>query len=93
MLVIILLFVLFGTGNKFLYLISFVGMIAAAYFITDPENIPAFVVENSIIVQSLLSILLLIKSLHLTHVPNHRSVQAQIHWQSGPNHLGVVIIG
>ncbi len=57
MLIIILLFVVFGTGNKLTYLVFFVAMIAAAYFITDPANIPAFVVENSIILQSLLSIL------------------------------------
>ncbi len=56
MLIIILLFVTFGTGNKLVYLGSFFVMILAAYFITDPQNIPNFVVENSIIVQSLLSI-------------------------------------
>lgn len=56
MLIIILLFVTFGTGSKIVYLGSFFVMILAAYFITDPQNIPTFVVENSIIVQSLLSI-------------------------------------
>jgi hypothetical protein len=60
MLIIILLFVVFGTGSKIVYLGSFFAMIVAAYFITDPQNIPAFVVENSIIVQSLLSIFWLI---------------------------------
>ncbi len=44
MLIIILLFVTFGTGNKILYLGSFFVMILAAYFITDPQNIPIFVV-------------------------------------------------
>ncbi len=57
MLIIILLFVFFGTGNKLAYLVSFFALIAAAFFITDPANIPAFVVDNSIILQSLLSII------------------------------------
>ena len=55
MLIIILLFVAFGNGNKIIYLGSFCTLIGAAFYISDPHHIPSFVVEHSIIVQTILS--------------------------------------
>jgi hypothetical protein len=55
MLIIILLFVFFGKENKVIYITAFFTMIAAAYYISDPHHLPIFIVEHSIIVQTILS--------------------------------------
>lgn len=55
MLIIILLFIFFGKGDKFIYGLFFALMIAAAYYTSDPHHLPSFIVEHSITVQTVLS--------------------------------------
>jgi hypothetical protein len=55
MLLVIALFVVFGKGSKLLYIFFFGLMLVAAYYVSDPHHIPSFIVEHSIIAQTLLS--------------------------------------
>lgn len=71
MLIIVLLFISFGKGNKIVYSVFFIVLIIAGYYISDPHHLPSFVVEHSIIVQTLLSKFNLILSLYIKNVTNH----------------------
>ncbi len=56
MLLIILLFVFFGNGNKIVYFVFFFLMIGISYYVSDPHHLPPFIVEHSIIAQTILCI-------------------------------------
>lgn len=90
MLVIILLFIAFGKGNKIVYSVFFVLMIAAAYYISDPHHLPSFVVEHSIIVQTILSKIFIKLSLYFKNDTNHWSIQVKINRKPCFDNLGFV---
>jgi len=90
MLVVILLFLAFGKGNKIVYSVFFVLMIAAAYYISDPHHLPSFVVEHSIIVQTIFRKILIKFSLYFKNVTNHRSIQIKINRKPCFDNLGFV---
>lgn len=93
MLVIILLFIAFGKGNKIVYAVFFILMIGAAYYISDPHHLPSFVVEHSIIVQTILSKFRILSSMYLKIVANHLSIQIKINWKSRSHYLGFISFG
>lgn len=93
MLIIIGLFVLYGKGSKAVYLGFFGFMILAAYYISDPHHLPSFIVEHSIIVQTLLSNFLLLHSLHIENDSNPRSLQTQVHRKFGLDDMGFITFG
>ncbi len=91
MLFIILLFLFFGKGNKIIYLFSFFLMIIISYYISDPHHLPAFIVEHSIIVQTILCKFLFIISINSMHIKiftNYISSQIKINWKFSNNYLG-----
>lgn len=71
MLIIILMFCIYGKGSKIVYLTFFSIMIALSYYISDPHHLPSFIIENSIIVQTILRIfyfILLVSTSRFTQI-------------------------
>lgn len=93
MLIIIGLFVLYGKGTKAVYLGFFGLMIVAAYYISDPHHLPSFIVEHSIIVQTLLSNFLSLFSLYFQNDSNPWSIQTEINGKFGFDDMGFITFG
>jgi len=81
MLVVVGLFGAFGEGSKIVYAGVFAGVVGLAWLaLADVGNLPVFLVENSIILQTLLSSFVIYHSMCIKNDSNLVSFQDKVHW-------------